>query len=699
MLLRKLIVVSGLILLPVYAAAQELEEIIVTHPLKEGGLAQASTELSGTELENALAASIGETLANEAGIRSASFGTAVGRPVIHGLGSTRVKVTQDGLDTMDVSVTSADHAVTVEPFIAEQISVLKGSSTLLFGSGAIGGVVDVATGRHKTKLPEVHSGRVELRYSDVDEGITTAARLDGPISDELAYHLDAFYRDSDDYQIPGFAESRLFRLAEEVEHHDEEGEHDEHHEEEGEEEEQFGVLEGSRNQSSGAALGVSWLGERHHASVAFSGLQGEYGLVGGHGHAEEGDEEHDEEEHAEELAEEGVGIIDMQQFRVDIRAGYQLSNALFEEIDFLLAINDYEHQEVEPDGAVGTDFDNQAWEARLQLHHASLVSFEGLAGIQLNDRQFSALGEEAFIAPTDVRSAAAFWLGQSDTRLGQIELGVRLEDTDTNPVSDAAQQSRSFTTVSASAGLIVDVNEAFRVSGLLDHSSRAPAIEELYSNGPHLATQTFDIGDASLKEESANNISLSFGFDNQRLRAGLTLYYSDFDDFIYAAASGDQDDGLPVFIYRQDDARFKGIDFEVDVVLAELAGGELEAGLTFDIVDAELTGVSGNTNLPRIPADRVGINLAWANQDWSISTRYTQVSSQSGVADFELPSDSYDDVSLRIQRNVELASGELLLFAHAKNLTDDEQRHHVLFVKDVAPAPGRSFELGIRYAF
>ncbi|MEO0368543.1 MAG: TonB-dependent receptor plug domain-containing protein, partial [Pseudomonadota bacterium] len=479
--------VYGLMAVAMSAKAQLEEVIVVAHPLAEGGLAQAVEVLEGEELDEVKAGSLGETLAGTAGVQSSSFGTAVGRPVIHGLGATRVKTTQDQIDTLDVSVVSGDHAVTTDAFIADRISVLKGSSTLLYGSGAIGGVVDVDTGRHALTVPEEFSGRAEARFSDVDDGTTLAARLDGRLSDNVAWHVDAFSRDGDDYEIPGFVESARFIAAEEAEE-EEEG-HDEH-EEEGhdEEEEARDILEGSRNERSGGAVSLSFVGDRSHFSVALSGLTGEYGLVGGHGHHEEGhdedeeehhddeDEEHhdDEEEHHDE-EEEGVGILDMEQTRVDIRAGYQFDGSFIEKVDFLFGQNDYEHLEIEGNGEAGTEFSNEAWEARFELHHTPILGFDGLFGLQFNDREFSALGEEAFVQPVDSSSQALFWIGEKDTDFGSIEAGFRFESTDHEPFGGSTQPDTSFDTFSASFGLISEVSEQLTLSFLIDSSSRAPA--------------------------------------------------------------------------------------------------------------------------------------------------------------------------------------------------------------------------------
>ncbi len=686
----KILAAASLSLLPLVGAAEDLEEIIVkAHPLSDKGLAQDVRVLTGDELASELQSSLGETVAGQPGVRSASFGGAVGRPVIHGLGGARVKTTEDRIDSLDASVTSTDHAVTVEPFVANQITVLKGASTLLYGSGAIGGVVDTETGRIPTELPdEPVSGRVELRLADNGDAKTGAVRLDGAAGDALAWHLDAFSKEADDYEIPGEVESAALR-ASEGEEHDEE--------EEGE----FGLLEGSRYDISGGAVGLSWVQDGGFIGFSVSTLDADYGLIGGHGHEEEEghdeEEEHgEEEEHDEELEEEGVGMIGLEQTRFDIEAGLNNPFAGVKTLNFRLGVNDYEHTEFEGNGEVGTVFDNQAWEGRLELSHEELIGFDGTFGLQLSNREFSALGEEAFVPPVETDLTSAFWVGERDLAGVSLETGVRFEEVKHRP-SVAGLPERDFSTGSASIGVVVPQNDTIRWSALLDYSERAPSIEELYSNGPHLATQSFEIGDTELDKESGLGLTLTWVYESDGFDARASLYHTRFDDFIFEVASGEEEDELPVFVYQQRDADFTGIDIELGLHLAEMAGGDLDLKLMGDWVKAEVS--NPNQYLPRIPATRVTAGLDWQNSVWRTTLKFTHVFEQDEFAQFELPTESYNDVSFRVAREFDLGENALSVFFSGRNITDEEQRQHTSFLKDVAPAPGRRLELGVRLNF
>lgn len=668
-----------------------IEEIeVLAHPLAENGTAQTITVLSDEELARKVRSSLGETLSGEAGIQSASFGTAVGRPIIHGLAGARVKTTADRIDTLDVSVTSGDHAVGIETFIADQVTVLRGSSTLLYGSGAIGGVVDVSTSRIHDQLIEDVSGRVQLRTADNANASNGAFIVDIPLGERVLLHVDGFLSDADDYDIPGFAESAFQIAAEEAEEALEgEGEG-----EEGEEEEAFGILEGSRSERSGGAVGLSFVGDNGFVGVSVSSLNAEYGLVGGH------HEEEEEEEGAEEEGEE-PGLIDLSQTRFDIEAQLNTPFAGVESINFRLGVNDYEHDEFESNGEVGTRFSNEAWEGRLELRHEPLLGFDGAIGLQLGDREFSALGEEAFVPPVDTETVGLFWVGQQALGNGELEAGLRFEQVDHSPSIDLPDLS--FNSFSASLGLHGSINEAVTLSALVDLSDRAPTAEELYSNGPHLATNAFEIGDPNLNEEQVAALTLSARYATDRLEFDTSVYAMQFDDYIYEIGTGEELDELPVFRWQQDDATFVGANVKGAFKLASFGEGNLALNFLFDVVRGELdddpdAGIN-NTNLPRIPASRGSLGLSWENDLWQMSIDYLRVNNQRRVAGFELPTDSYNDLTLFIQRTLALASGDLSVFLSGRNLTDDEQRHHGSIVKDFAPAPGRRWEVGIRMDF
>ncbi|MDB2594959.1 TonB-dependent receptor [Pseudomonadales bacterium] len=660
-----------------------IEEVIVSaHPLSGEGLAQAIQSLSDKQLQRNLAPSLGETLAAQPGIHSASFGQAVGRPIIHGLGGARVRVMEDRLSTMDVSVTSGDHATTVEPFIADKIEVIKGASTLLYGNGAIGGVVDVHTGRvpHPRAANDT-TGRFEASLANNGDQENFAGRVDGSFNNWL-WHVDAFDRQADNYKINGFVESAALRASEEEEH---------------EEEEEVGdTLPGSHYQTDGGALGLSYANKKGFGGAAISRTEAQYGLPGGHGHEEEAhdDEEDEEEEHEGEFA--GLTpILNMKQTRIDVEAGIKNPFGSFSSLNLRLGHNDYEHSEIEPDGEVATLFQNDAFESRIELTQETGRG-RSVYGFQFDQRDFSVEGEEAFVPGVDSRSLGAFWLNETGFERFDLETGVRVERVSHKPVTGS---SRSFTTLAASGGLVIPLGEQLTWKLAVDYAERAPVGEELYSFGPHLATNRFEIGDAELDEEKVLSATVGLSYSNAAWDVTLSVYHSDFNDFVYQSSDNRELDELPVFLWDQDDATFTGIDGEIIYTTNLFGERDLSFRGFFDMVSTDIDSTS-ESNLPLIPPSRVGLSSDLDWQNFALSLDYVHAFKQDDVASFELPTDSYNDLSLYLGWQIPTSrDADLELFLRGDNLTDSEQRHHTSFIKDSAPQPGRRVALGLRYTF
>lgn len=645
-----------------------IEEVVVhAHPLSGEGLAQASEVLEGEEFERRVGASLGETVALLPGIHSSSFGPAVGRPVIRGVGGPRVRVMEDRIDTMDASVSSGDHATAVEPFIADHVEVLKGSSTLLYGSGAIGGVVDVHSGRIPHAAPQGGvSGRALVRGQTNGGGTTAAARIDGGAG-PLAWHADAFSRDFDAYDVPGFAESDAQRRLEGG----------------GDDDEVRGAVPGTQFDGSGGAVGASYVGASGFAGVAFSRYAANYGLPGGHA------------EEDEEAPAGATPVLDMSQDRLDIEMGLDGPFAGVESINLRAGFNDYQHVEIEPSGEAGTTFANDAYEARIELVHEAWYGWRGVVGVHSAAREFSVLGEEAFVPPVDTDSLGLFWVGERPLGNWQLETGARVERVSHDP---DAGRARDFSLFATSLGLVANPRDALTVTALVDVSSRAPVSEELYSNGPHLATGTFDVGDNELGRERALNASLTLDYDDGRWGYTATLYHTRFSNFIYQEVTADIEDGLSVAPYRQDDARFTGIDLHTFATLGAWRGAAFSLNARFDTVDATISRPD-TKRLPRVSPTRLGLGLDAQWPRLGAGIEFVRVSAVDNVPPDQLPTDAYNDLRIDVTWRQPLPRGELSLFVHGRNLTDEEQRNHTSLVKDLVPMPGRNVEAGLRLSF
>ena len=666
-----------------------IEEIVVIgHPLSGEGLAQPFTILAGEELDRKAVDSIGATVGNEPGIHNSSFGVVAGRPIIHGLGGARVRILEDRIDTMDVSVTSGDHAVTLDPFIADRVEIMKGSGTLLYGSGAIGGVVDVHTGRIPHKVQEDISGKLDLRAGNNDDGRNGSLRLDGG-SGNFAWHFDSTMRDADDYMVPGFIESARLRELESGAHSEDMDEEDHNDEEDNE---PYGIVSGSSFEVQGGSVGFSFVGERGFVGISNARLESIYGIPG-HSHVEHGHDE--EEDHEEEHGKEGTPYIDLGQTRIDFEAG--LSDPLpgFSSLNLRLGVNDYMHQELEPSGEIGTAFENDEWEARAELSHSDWAGWKGVIGVQFGDRAFSVVGEEAFTPPVDTRSSGLFWVGERSFPGFQLEMGARFDHLEHDPVTG---DGTSFSGISTSIGAIIPMDEVWEAAFLVDYSTRGPVGEELYSNGPHLATQSFEIGDSSLNEEKAINLSATLDGQGKRWSLYGTIYYINFTDFIFQMTTGEVMDDLIVRQFSQADAAFAGLDLEAAVTIAIWEGGQLEISGFFDTVSATLD-VTGNDNLPNIPPKRAGLGLALTSGQFNFNLDYIRAFKQTDVANLELETDAYNDLSAYLGWETVQGRAMVNFFLQGRNLTDAEQRKHTSIIKDLVPEPGRTIEAGVRVSF
>lgn len=695
---------------PRHAEATDLDAVVVkATPLARTAedLARPVEVLAGERLDAAKANSLGETVNKLPGVQSTYFGPGVGRPIIRGFEGARVQVLSDGLGSGDVSTVSVDHAVSIEPFLANQIEVLKGPSTLLYGSGAIGGAVNVVDGR----IPEAATaqpleGRAELRAGTVNDERTGMVRLDGTsASGNLVFHFDALHRETGDYDIPGYAESLTA--------------HDEEEHEEGEEHEDelgaFGVLPNSALRTDSAALGVSWVGARGFVGIGSSLFDTRYG-VPGHAHEEHEGEEDDGEEHGADA----VRIV-MEQRRNEIRGGVDDLGA-FQTLRFKLADTDYTHTEFEGED-VGTVFENDSLEMRLELVHRPLLGWNGAIGAQWSQRDFLAVGDEAFVPGSQSRDTGLFWIGERVFGPVTVELGARHDRNRVDVDADAAiGRDRAFENLSGSAALRWDLGDALHLSFGLDRAQRSPTAEELYSNGLHVATASIELGQPELEVETANRAEFGLHWHDGPLRIGAQVYHVRFDDFVYLADTGVDAAEGPVRVWTQDDAKFTGAEAEIDWTFAnngagqwglrvfgDIVRGRLDGsgtrGLAFSVTGADATTdytveLARGGNLPRIAPSRVGGELRWELGAWRASLGAVRYASQDDVAGFETATPGYTLVDAHLAWHIDTAGGNAWeVFLDGRNLLDEEARVHTSFLKDIAPLPGRGVAFGVRAFF
>ncbi len=647
------------------ASDEPLDEVIVTAaPL--GDFLQPSRVLGDEELLLKRESTLGETLANELGVSSSYFGPAASRPIIRGLSGSRVTMLSDAISTLDVSDVSSDHGVAVEPLLAEQVEIIRGPATLVYGNAAAGGVVNVLDNRIPKRLPESpFGGGVELRGDTAAEERAVVGRLDGAVG-RLAWHVDAFTRETEDIDIDGFA------TADPAERPEDERE---------------GTLANSFSESDGFAGGVSWVAERGYLGVSISGLDNQYGLPGPE------EEEEGEGDAEEEIA--GGPFLDMEQTRIDVRGEYRFEGGLWERLKLAFGTNDYEHAEVEPSGEIGTLFENDAWQARLEAAHAALLGWRGAIGLQFDDRDFSAIGEEAFVSPTTTESWGVFLVEQRELSWGQLHLGARVESLEHENATLAGYDDTAF---SLAAGLAIDIVDNHALIANLSRTERHPAAEELYSNGPHIATRQFEvgllIGGEGSDTEDTINLDVGLRGEADDLEWAVSVFYSDITDYIYQDLTGEVEDGLLVAQYTQDDAEFYG--FEAEVMFPLTTGGAFGPKLRLfaDYVKAEL---DDGSDLPRIPPLRIGANFEIGHENWRAGLDAIYHAEQDDISSFA--TDSYTMVNLSIVYRQDWQQMSWELFARGTNLLDEDARKSTSFLAAFAPLPGASLHAGVRARF
>lgn len=661
-------------------------EIIVTSPFARDRrlVATAVTVVQGDVLQRAMRSTIGETLARQPGVSSSFFGPNASRPILRGLDAERVRVLSDGIGSFDVSNTSVDHAVAVNPLLADRVEIVRGPAALLFGSGAIGGVVNMRDLRIPTEVPD-HGPHV-----DASAGIGTAARernigaaVNVPLGGGFVAHVDGSFQQSEDYRVGGYIFSDALRAAAAAQGG-----------EVAEEAQARGRVANTAGRTWDLAGGLAWIGDNGaNFGFAVSHLANRYGIPGTLDLTAHSD--HDE---ATEVAEEAHAhdnvTLDMRQTRVDVRGAVPLGGA-FKEVKLRAGWADYRHDELEDDGSIGTSFFNRSWEARLELVQRARGAWQGASGVQYFSRDFRSEGAEAYIPANQTRQFGLFTLQEFDLGALRLEAGSRLEHA--NVQSPVLGLERRYDAVSLSAGGSVSLGGGFRLAVSLARTERAPSAEELFANGGHAATRAYEIGNPDFTTERQLGIETVLRGHGKGWRFELSGFYNHFDNYIFLDPDGSERDGLPVFRYAQANARFYGFEVDGAVTVATVGDTSIELTGMADYTRADL--LNGGGPVPRIPPLRMigGIEANASRIGGRIEVE--RASAQRRVAAFETDTAGWTMVNASLTWRVFGAESPTVLMLQANNITDVNARRHSSFLKDVAPLPGRDIRVSLRTAF
>jgi len=636
----------------------KVQQVVVTaNPLRSGEGDQILTPakvLAGDELRDKVGSSLGETLQGELGVSASAFGAGASRPIIRGMEGSRVKMLENGMATSDVSGLSNDHAVASEGAVARQIEILRGPAALLYGSGAIGGLVNVVNERIPTELEAKPIGQVESRYSTVDNGRNLSGSMDGSTG-KLGMHIDGNWRDTQDYKIPG--NGVLDDRATAVDR-----------------------LPNSATRARSIGAGASWIDDWGYAGLSASHLSNLYGIP-----TEEGSR------------------IDQRQNRYDFDTMLKSPLEMLESARFKAGFTDYRHAEIDDEGVPEVIFTNRSFESRLELTHKPLTSLglHGTFGVQTENTHFSALSAEGgpdTVPVTHSTSQAAFLVEEASFGPVRVNAGVRYENVKREPVGNRA---RSFGLGSGSVGALWPFTPGYSVGATLSYAQRAPATDELYSGGPHDATLTFDVGDANLRKEVSRNIELSLQKTSGLMRWKANLFRNNVSDFIYGHITDLtlDEDGNAGGEFRQ--RVFEQAPAHVQGAEAELTWNEIGMGWNGRLfADTSRGELDNGGSLPLQPADRIGAGVGYRQADWRAGLSWTHGRGQERLAAFEsTPTPGYNQVDANLSYTQHLQNTDLTWFLLAKNLLNEDIRLSTSLLKDISPLPGRNIVFGVRAKF
>ena len=631
--------------------------------------------ISGEELSRELRPTLGETLARQPGVSATSFGPNASRPVLRGFQGDRIRILTEGIGSLDISSSSADHAVAINPLTADRIEVLRGPSALLFGSAAIGGVVNVIDARIPRRMPDepVHAEAILTFGSAADERSANAV-LDVPIGEQFVFHLDGNYSRTDDLEVGGFVLSRALReqaaaspdpeiraLAE-----------------------LRGRLPNSAAETSDVAAGLAWVSGGNNVGFSVNRYDSLYGVPIRFS--------------LDPGAEAEAPRIDVRQWRQDVRAEIDTGDGFLDSVRFRGGHSDYRHFELEETGEIATTFRNDGWEGRLEALQSNRGGWGGGFGAQYFRRDFEVEGEEKFLPANVTEQYGLFVLQTFDLGAFKAEAGARYEhsrlsaDADTDLGNPALR--RSFDAFTASAGASYAVAPGVRIGLNASHSERAPSAEELFAGGPHAGTQSFEVGDPDLGVEKSWGLEATLRISGDGYSFNAAMFHSWFDGYIYETPTGAIEDDLPVFRYFQDDARYFGVEFEGSVRLARIGATTFNLDAVADYVRATIDNAGP---APRIPPLRLLGGLEVQSRRLNGRVEVEWVDDQDRTAAFETSTDGYTTVSASLDFHPFGESTSIVLSAN--NIFDVVGRRHASFLKDYAPLAGRDFRVTARVSF
>ncbi|USU09704.1 TonB-dependent receptor [Sphingomonadaceae bacterium OTU29MARTA1] len=677
------------------APAPRSNDIIVTGVLQqsERDVLQGTSVLSGEALSRALRPTIGETLARLPGVSATSFGPTASRPILRGFQGERIRVLTDGIGSIDVSNTSVDHAVVIDPLLAERIEVLRGPSALLFGSSAVGGVVNVVDTRIPRTLP-ANGYRLNgiANYGSAANERSLQGAGDVAVGNHLVLHADGSYLKTGDLRIGGNALSRGARTAALGQVGLPQDPADEPIDFAGSAAIR-GKLPNSAAETWTAGVGASIVTDTGSLGVSYSHYDSLYGIPIRYATAVGQEQE--------------APRLDLVQNRVDLRGEVRTGGDVIGAIRVRIGHATYRHYELEEDGSIGTAFFNNGTEGRVEIVQARRGPWSGASGVQYFNRLFDVAGEEAFLPRNETNQTGLFTVQQFDLGRFRAEGGLRYEWSDLTAKTDPDNRffvgNRSFNALSGSLGASYGVSDAVRFGVNLSRTERSPSAEELFANGGHAGTQAYELGSPDFRLEKSWGVEATLHAHTDRVNFDASAYYNWFSNYISEnqvdpavcqAAAGPRDVDLPCFQYQQADARYYGFEADLSASLFTIGSTRINADVLGDYVHANIVDVGP---VPRIPAPRVLGGLEAQTDLLTARAEVEHAFRQNRTADFETRTNDYTMVNASIALSPFGRDNKTQLLLSANNIFDVTARRASSFLKDFAPLAGRDLRATLRF--
>jgi len=632
------------------------DEITVVSERERGigaHLEHASIKISGQALRRNLGTTLSETLINEPGFSERSLGSATGRPVIRGLGGERVLILQDGNRSGDVSSQSADHAVSIDPSGAEEIEIARGPAALAYGANAIGGVVNVVSNQIPNSLPTSLYGEASLQGQSVNSEGSATVDLTLPVN-KFAIHADINGRTGGDFSSPQ------------------------------------GDIINSNLQNTHSTVGASYINNKGFAGASASVYMSDYGIppdpFGGHPN--------------------GVNI-EMRKYQYDVRAQRSLNHSIFRLAEARYSFVNYNHKEIESSGVLGTEFGKLTGTISLKVQNRNWFIFsEGSIGFWGEYQDYAVRG--ARTPDSNQYGGAAYFIQEGDAGKLHFEIGSRFEYVISSPKEERTSprigdiRQREFSGLANSASVSFNAAQNLYIGTTAMHSFRAPSLEELFSEGPHLAAYSFEIGSPDLDPERGVGLELFLRYDSDRFSAEIAGYQNRFSNYLYARDTGEQsisDPSLNNYQFVGENALFTGIELSSDIQITRFIrlGGVFSytrAERDLSPLEQDLQQTESETMpLPMIPPLNGSVYMEYSNRAFTANTRFILSDKQTRLGEFETRTDAYELLNASLQYR--FSTDRLLhtISLNGKNLLNTTYRNHLSRIKEVFPAPGRNISL------